>query len=392
MSESSLDEPQLPPDGPPEQDVPDAPSDIEEDESILDDRGQDPVEFWEKKQRDLVISTLDYNLGALSDLIQAKTIDLSPKYQRRFRWDRNRQSRLIESFLMNVPVPPIFLNEDAYGQYSVIDGKQRLTAINEFMRGRLRLKGLKVFGDINGRSIDDLPDSLQNAIRTRANVRAVIILRQSDPDVKHEVFQRLNTGGIRLNAQEIRNSAWPGPLNELILDLSVHPDFHELLGITKPDSSVIYREMRDAEFVLRYFTFRNTWNTFSGGMMRALDRFMSDNQRTPPERLEAWRSEFLATLENVRAAFGDVAFRRWVPDQNLWRNQVIAALFDAEMFASRGRDTEVLRAKAGEIRPALQALFEDEDFRRSIDAATNTPSLFRKRIQMIQELLDNATA
>jgi hypothetical protein len=81
-----------------------------------------------------------------------------------------------------------------------------------------------------------------------------------------------------------------------------------------------------------------------------------------------------------------------VPDQNLWRNQVIAALFDAEMFASRGRDTEVLRAKAGEIRPALQALFEDEDFRRSIDAATNTPSLFRKRIQMIQELLDNATA
>jgi hypothetical protein len=99
--------------------------DIEESDEILNRIEGDPVDFWEKKQRDLVTSVVDYNLGTLSQLSTDGTIDLSPKYQRRFRWDKERQSLLIESFLMNVPVPPIFLNEDKYGQYSVIDGKQR---------------------------------------------------------------------------------------------------------------------------------------------------------------------------------------------------------------------------------------------------------------------------
>lgn len=83
------------------------------------------LDFLNKKQRELITSTVDYNLESLSQLISKRTIDLAPKYQRRFRWDEIRKSKLIESFLMNVPIPPIFLNEDDYGKYSVIDGKQK---------------------------------------------------------------------------------------------------------------------------------------------------------------------------------------------------------------------------------------------------------------------------
>lgn len=137
---------------------------------------------------------------------------------------------------MNVPVPPIFLNEDQYGQYSVIDGKQRLTAIHEFLKGHLELTGLEVFSDINGKTIDDLPSNLRQVLRTRPTLRATIILRQSDADVKFEVFQRLNTGGVRLNPQEIRNSTYPGPLNDLILRLSEDRRFHKLLGVTKKEN------------------------------------------------------------------------------------------------------------------------------------------------------------
>lgn len=119
--------------------------DIEGDEDALDSQyDQDPVGFWEQKQRDLISSAVDYNLSSLSSLIRTNKIDLSPEYQRRHRWDNKRKSQLIESFLMNVPVPPIFLNEDRYGSYSVIDGKQRLTAIYEFLMGRFRLEGLEV--------------------------------------------------------------------------------------------------------------------------------------------------------------------------------------------------------------------------------------------------------
>jgi len=103
--------------------------DIEESEEVLDSGEGSPVEFWEAKQRDLVTSVVDFNLHSFSDLVETRGIDLSPTYQRRNRWQADRQSRLIESFLMNVPVPPVFLNEDQYGQYSVIDGKQRLMRI-----------------------------------------------------------------------------------------------------------------------------------------------------------------------------------------------------------------------------------------------------------------------
>ena len=352
---------------------------------------EDPVSFWERRQRDVVLSVLDYNLGTLADLIQAKVIDLSPRYQRRFRWDASRQSQLIESFLMNVPIPPIFLNEDSYGKYSVIDGKQRLNAIYSFMRGRLTLTGLKVFREINGDTVDDLPQELQNVLKTRANLRAVIILRQSDQDVKFEVFKRLNTGGVRLNPQEIRNSTWPGPLNDLVLDLSEDPKFHGLMGIRKKENSSIYREMRDAEFVLRYFAFRNSWQSFNGGMMRHMDGFMAKNQRMSATDLQDARNDFLHTLEAVSAAFGEQAFQRWVPARKgspgYWRQQVLASLFDAEMFACRGLSARKLAANHGRILARMIKLFSDENFRQAIDAATNTPALFRRRIEMVKAIV-----
>ena len=357
--------------------------DIEESDELLESNEGDSLEFWEKKQRELVTSVVDYNLQGLTDLVTDKAIDLNPAYQRRLRWDDVRQSKLIESFLMNVPVPPVFLNEDEYGAYSVIDGKQRITAISSFMKGSLRLKGLNVFHELNGLNFDKLPALLQRAIRTRPTLRAVIILRQSDKDVKFNVFQRLNTGGVRLNAQEIRNSAFPGPLNDLILDLSVEPHFHKLLGITNKHRSAIYQEMRDAEFVLRFFTFRKTWKTFAGGMKRQMDSFMYDNKNMPEADLKELRESFLRTTRTVSAAFGRRAFARWMPEKVAWRKQVLASLFDAEMFACEPLREKDIEGKQGQIMESLKALFGDREFRLSIDAATNTPALFRNRIEAV---------
>ncbi len=363
--------------------------DIEETDEDLDSSEGDPVDFWEKKQRELLTSVVDYNLGTLTDLIKTKSIDLSPEYQRRFRWDKLRQSKLIESFLMNVPVPPVFLNEDAYGHYSVIDGKQRLTAVTEFLRGRLRLQGLKIFSDINNKTYDDLDPNLQRVINTRPTLRAVIILRQSDPDVKFEVFQRLNTGGVSLNPQEIRNSTYPGPLNNLILDLSCDRKFHKLLNIKNKENSAIYREMRDAEFVLRYFTFRDTWESFSGGMKRHMDRYMADNQKMPDKMIQEARVDFFETLRTVEACFGEHAFRRWLPEKKTWKQQILASLYDAQMFSCRGIPPEFAYSKQAIILRRLVDMFGDNDFRRAIDAATNTPSYFTSRIKIMRDMLND---
>jgi hypothetical protein len=361
-----------------------------EDAGALDRDDDASLALFDKSQRDLVTSVVDYNLGTLADLVNREKIDLSPRYQRRFRWDAGRQSRLVESFLMNVPIPPIFLNEDQYGTYAVIDGKQRIFAIREFIRGRLKLRGLEVFKEINGKTIDSLPSRLRDILETRATIRAIIILPQSQGAVKFEVFKRLNTGGVRLNPQEIRNSSYPGPLNNLVLDLSVERRFHSLLGIKDKDKSAIYREMRDAEFVLRFLTFRETWHSFAGGMMRHMDEFMSENQRMESRVINAARKDFEATMDAVEAAFGEHAFQRWVPEKHAWRQQVLASLFDAEMFAARGKDPALLKSKSSEIEAELKELFSKGEFREAIDAATNTPALFRRRITMMSEMLESA--
>jgi hypothetical protein len=342
---------------------------------------QVPVLFWEQKQKEIVTSVVDYNLDTLDSLIRKGLIDLKPKYQRRFRWDDARKSKLIESFFMNVPVPPIFLNEDTYGKYSVIDGKQRLIAVSDFLNDRFAITGLKVFTELNDKKFSELPDELKSVITTRPTLRAVIILRQSDSQIKFEVFERLNTGGIKLNAQEIRNSAFTGSLNDLILDLSENKLFHSLLGIKIKSKSSIHREMKDAELVLRFFTFIVGWKEFRGGIARSLDKFMSENRHISEEIIEEKRKLFTSAIEKVEAAFGDYAFKRWNPETKKWRSPILSALYDAQMIAVEQFDIKDLSSNRDEIIKGMKELFEDESFQKNVDAAI--PSYFVERIERV---------
>lgn len=357
-----------------------------------EDEVQETLDFWTQKQRELVTASVDYNLSTLLALTTDNVIDLSPSYQRRNRWDVKRQSRLIESFLINIPIPPIFLNEDEIGTYSIIDGKQRLTAITSFLDDRLRLESLEIFSDVNGKKFSELPRQLQTILRTRPTIRAIIILKQSDSDVKNEVFQRLNTGGAEANPQEIRNNAYAGPLNNLVMNLGETSDFHKALGIRNRENSSIYREMRDAEFVLRFFTFRNDWRVFTGGMRLTMDRFMQKNRRMSDAALEELAASFTTALRKARMVFGTNTFQRWQPEKAEWRKQVLASIYDVQMFGLIPFDEPTLLAHKEAIVAKLKQLFDDQAFRKSIDAATNTPSYFKERVRIFQDAVNDILA
>jgi hypothetical protein len=356
----------------------------------LDANIVEDVNFWVRKQRELVTSQVDFNLYTLKDLADQNAIDLRPHFQRRFRWTEEKKSQLIESFLMNVPVPPIYLNEDEYGKYSIIDGKQRLSTIQEFFSGSFALSGLTVFSDLNGRKMFELPAQLQTILKTRPTVRAIIILRQSDRDIKYEVFQRLNTGGVRLNAQEIRNNAFPGALSNLINSLGEEDGFHRMLGIKNKHKSYLYQQMRDSELVLRYFTFHDQWENFEGGVRGYMDEFMERNRNRSAAELENLEALFKQALEKVDAVFGENSFRRWLPDKEAWRRQFVAALFDAQMFGLQSFTAEQLAAQRAEIIESFKALFSDVNFLKSITVATNTPSAFKDRIHAVREIVQQA--
>lgn len=363
-------------------------NDFEENDN--QDQESSQVNFLEKKQRELLTSTIDYNLESLTNLITKRVIDLEPKYQRRFRWDDQRKSKLIESFLMNIPVPPIFLNEDDFGRYSVIDGKQRLSAINDFITGKLILKDLEVFKDLNGLNMFDLPIEFQNSVKIRATVRAIIILRQSDKDIKYEVFQRLNTGGVKLNAQEIRNSAFPGLLNDKILDLSEDKHFQKILGIKSKAKSRIYQEMKDAELILRFFALRKTWTSYGGGLKIILDEFLDRNKTLKEDEVLQLEKDFKSTLNLVESIFGiDGVFRRWIPQSSKWKQQISAPIYDMQMLAFYGKNKERLIAQKEAILDEFKLLFSnDKIFLESIESSTASPQKFLYRINKLKEIVE----
>lgn len=344
-------------------------------------------EFHQAQSR-LVIQTADLPLGTLAHMVDSGAIDLKPGFQRRERWNANKQSALIESFLMNVPVPPIYLAEEDDGTYTAIDGKQRLRAISDYFSGRFALKNLESLQSAEGLKMGDLPPEIVNALTLRPYLRVVTLLRQTDELLKYEVFLRLNRGGEALNPQEIRNVAFRGTLNDRIYELSENAFLRRQLKIDGEKSSA-YREMADAEFVLRYLTLSHSIADFSGSLVREMDEFMRAYQHAPRDAVDALTHPFVETIERVEAIWGDYAFRR--PDGNGWRDQTLAGMYDAQMLAT-GMLSQHAFSRAVEQRDAIIALtrelFRDYDFDQAVRTGTNTPARIYYRVQRMREVLE----
>lgn len=337
----------------------------------------------------LVLQASDLSLETVRRMVDEGAIDITPAYQRRERWTPTKQSALIESFLLNIPVPPIYLAEDEFGRYSVIDGKQRLTAIRDFMAGDLVLSQMQELSDLEGFKFPQLPAELKNALTVRPYIRAVTLLKQSDPELKYEVFTRLNTGGEPLNAQEIRNVAFRGSLNQLIYQLAEAAFLRQQLKITGSRSSA-YRNMDDAEYVLRFLTLREHWQSFSGDLRRSMDDFMRSHRDVGGERLAALRDSFLTALEGCRRLWGHHAFQR--PSEAGWRAQSLAGMYDAQMVAVAlipGESVSYLANNSEAVQTATRGLFEDRQFEEAVREGTNTPSRIRYRIDMMRQTLNS---
>ncbi|MCC9155648.1 DUF262 domain-containing protein [Streptomyces parvulus] len=345
------------------------------------------VRKFEQAQDALVLQASDLSLETIATMVDSSAIDVGPQFQRRDRWDVSRQSALIESFLLNIPVPPVYLAEEEFGSYSVIDGKQRITAIRDFMRNQYALAGLERFPDIEGYRNKGLPASLRNALSVRPYIRAITILRQSDTETKYEVFHRLNSAGQPLNAQEIRNVIYRGDLNDLIMDLSANRFLQSQLKI-RDSRSPAYRAMSDVEMVLRFLTLRETWQTFSGDLRSSMDHFMERHAKIASHSLAEHSNAFQRSISACEALWGSKAFKR--PDRDGWRDQMLAGMFDAQMVAVGLLTDEQIKSLALRRDAVLQRtreLFDDPSFEAAVRVATNTPSRIALRITAMKMTL-----
>lgn len=347
----------------------------------------DVVAAYVRAQQAAVLEIADQGLVSLAHLVETGAIDVSPRFQRRDRWDATKQSLLIESFLTNIPVPPVYLAEDLarLGSYAVIDGKQRLTAISTFFSNDLSLRGLTRLKGINGLRYGELPLEIRNPLGMK-NLRVTTLLRQSDEELKHEVFLRLNTGGEILNAQEIRNVAYRGPLNDLIYELAESAFLRNQFKVVPP-SSPSYRQMTDAEFVLRFFTLTTGWREFRGELRTEMDRFMSQNRFLDDTSVDRYRRSFSVCMNTAEAIWGDEAFKR--PG----RDQALAGLFDAQLIGLSeipGSEHRNLIRHRTLVKRGFASLWDDAEFDEAVRRATNTPQRLAYRTQAALRVFESA--
>lgn len=338
----------------------------------------------EKAQRDMVLEVADHSLLTIASLVGKDSIDLSPQFQRRDRWTARQQSTLIESFLLNLPVPPVYLSEEADGVFSVIDGKQRISAIRDFFADELLLQGLERLPQAEGLRYSDLDRSTQGKLDKRP-IRAVTILGQSDSTLKYEVFLRLNREGEVLNAQEIRNVAFSGPFNNAVYRMAENHFLRSRIKATTFRSGA-YKNMLDAEYVLRFLMLSEGWQNFKGDFREALDSFAFNNRDSNAAIIRRFEVKFNRAIGACENIFGSQAFRR--PGG---RDEAIAAMYDAEMVAlSRLTDAQLktLHTKTAAVWESLSKLAEDSEFEKSVRSGTNTPGRVKYRISSMIAMFD----
>ena len=282
----------------------------------------DVVQRYSDAQLRIVRSNMDLSLHNLrQSLKDASYINLSPAYQRRHRWDNKKRSQLIESLLLNIPIPPIFLFENDYNQYEIMDGRQRLEAIKDFLDNSYPLRGMEYWPELSGFRFNELPPTIQRGL-LRRTISAIVLLAEtsrpedSEIDVRMVLFKRLNTGGVKLNPHELRNALYPSEFNKMLQRLARWDTFRDTWRIPrytpeeaevvpkKVQDNALYKTMADCELVLRFYAIKETvLEDRTGSLRRLLDKSMKQHAKDSTTALELMEQEFREVLSFLFNAF-----------------------------------------------------------------------------------------
>jgi Protein of unknown function DUF262 len=355
--------------------------DINSTESVLLEEQFVPEELEEElppiavdgRDRRLVTHPYDFIIRSLKEQVDDESLILADNFQRRRVWDDAKSSRLIESLLINVPIPVCYFAEvdDAY---SVIDGQQRLTAIYRYLNNEFELKSLKVRPDLNKKRFHELGVSDQRTIKNRS-IRCIVILKESDPDIRFDVFDRLNSNSVKLNAQELRNSLYRSKLNDLIKELSEEPVFQSIRGVKNVD-----KRMQDCEMVLRFFAFHFQSEQYRGNFSQFFDGYLKNGRGLNSEELDRHRQIFLRVVADINDVFGKDSFRRYDNESKEWDKFINKSIYDIVMLYFARIDSLVIKEKKIEIVDALKKLCSDDEFNAAIGGGTSATIRVRTRL------------
>lgn len=332
------------------------------------------------EQRKLHTETYDFSVSTIFEYLTTDKIVI-PTFQRNYVWNRAQASRLIESLIIQCPIPVLYFSQTEDERFSVIDGNQRLTTIKLFLNNDFELSNLTTYPELNGSTFASLDPRFQRHINNRT-LRCIVILKETHPQIKFDVFERLNTGSVKLNAQELRHGIYHGSLVDLIEELSKEKLFQELTQ-TKNDT-----RMKCDELILRYFALASDWNDYSNPFVTFLNSYAERNRNLNNSSISELKLSFLNTYNKIYQLFGDLSYKVFEDEGKKIRFN--AALYDAEMIAIKVldlSDNQIKKIDRARLNVGLIKLFNDEDFYKYITAATTNTNSVKNRIKKFIEFL-----
>ena len=305
---------------------------------------------------------------------------MDPDFQRDFIWAEDKQSKLIESVVMRIPLPVIYLAEDDEGRMVVVDGLQRLSTFERFVNGKLKLQ-LFDRPELHGRTFLELSPKLQNRIED-CSLICYIIDSKVPERARLDIFERVN-GGVPLSRQQMRNSLFMGPATRFLKDVAKSATFLRGTG-----SSLNTKTMRDREFINRFCAFRILGvRCYRGNEM---DDFLAQtlqtmNRMRPPE-LQLLRDALDTALNNNFFLFERHAFRKYSPGQER-RSVLNASLWDVMSTGLSYYTMDHVEASAERVRAAYYQLLSDEEFNAAITYGTNDSKKVLHRFERVSQML-----
>lgn len=356
------------------------------------------------ERQHIAADRMDISIGEIVNMYEQKELIIHPEYQRLFRWTDTQKTALIESILLGIPIPPIFVAEDENGVWEVVDGLQRLSTIVSFF-GKLKADNLKnetnlfedesddeiitnnnkwileegdILKSLEGFDVDSLP--LKYVLNIKRSVFRVEILRgQSRVTMKYELFKRLNSNGSKLTAQEIRNAIYRGidsSVNKLVEQLSKNPAFVELTSLTKQKKKELY----DQELVLRFMAFYDKNTEINSNTAKILDDFMERSVNDSQFDCEMYESIFNQTMSLLYS----------LKDTNVFKNTsnaFVPAYFEAIMLGV-ANNIDVYSNNTALLMKKIKELKESQDFKQYMGSASNSKKRIESRLAIALSIFE----
>ena len=317
---------------------------------------------------------------------------LNPSFQRKDVWKRKQRSELVESILMGIPIPIIYLFETAEGRKQVVDGRQRITAIIDFLNNEFPLKDLKILHELNGLRFSDLDKKLQGAFEDY-QLFMYVIQPPTPERVKYDIFDRVNRGGTRLNSQEMRNALYGGKVTALLTELS---DSDAFLKAT--EKGVDRTRMKDQYIILRSLAFL-LWLNGDLKQIRGMepidyksdiDDFLAKvmiaiNAHLDEEVLRNTRGKFLSAMERIHRMLGRDAFR-FNPKESGTRRPINMLLFEGLTYLFTFEEVENKNTKSLVEKWKLDMDSTESVFRSSVDATARVIDRFNEVEHLLKQI------